>query len=176
MRLRFAAGLLAVVGLLIYVLAACSSTTTGTETITGTTTNITAQTPTIPLSASGVFKDTGSITLTNNNAKCATDGLKFSKGTLRVYHCSTGNPNGTGSYSTTTCKFTQLNTGTFQAVSGSTGDLKGYTGKGTFKVTFTGVFAKKNGACPSEAVVNSNNSPNPTSGSITFSATGTLTS
>lgn len=156
------------------VAAACSSpsSTTGTETITGTTTNIAASgNPVIPLKATGVFTDTGSITL-DNGGPTGTDGLKFSKGTLKLYHASTNGIQGTQSFDPKSCTFTQVNQGTFKVVPGSTGSLKGYTGSGTYKVNFVGKFALVKGACPSEAALQN---ANPVSGLVTFTAIGKLT-
>jgi len=46
-----------------------------------------ANTPTVPLKATGVFTDTGSITLTGNG-NSGTGTLKVSKGDLKVSHYS----------------------------------------------------------------------------------------
>jgi hypothetical protein len=134
-------------------------------TFSGQTTSI-ANAPVVPLTAAGLFTDTGSITLGGQGNGNAT--LKFSHGNLTVYHYS-ANPNGTQTGNPTTCAFSGTSSGTFKVVSG-TGSYAGTTGSGTFKVTFTGMGPKlSSGAC------NQSQSAAPTSMLTVFRATGTLT-
>ena len=160
-------------------LAACSSSSsssstapvprTGTEVITGTTTSV-ANAPTIPLKASGLFADTGSITL-SGNSNAGTDTLKLSKGGLRVYHKQTRSPGTIFNPRTCSIKFSE--TGTFHLVPGSTGAYKGITGKGTYWVVFTATMPRLTGGrgCDNSQNVN----PVPGSALTTFTVTGTFT-
>ncbi|HUC35928.1 MAG TPA: hypothetical protein VMR97_02265 [Acidimicrobiales bacterium] len=148
-------------------LAACSSSSTGAETIYGSTTS-TANNPTVPLTASGVFSDTGSITLGSNSTKGA---LHFQKGQLNVTHSNPPNPNAPTSFNSTTCRAVFAESGTF-TVTGGTGPYNGATGHGTFAVTFATTLPKlANGQC------NESNNANPVPGTslTTFKATGNIT-
>jgi len=150
-------------------LAACgSSTTTGSETVSGNTTSA-ANNPVIPLKASGIFADTGSITLGNgNNTKGSFD---LSKGKIDVTHSKGNTSNSPTSFNPSTCRVVFDSSGTFK-VNGGTGPYKGATGQGTFKVVFAATLPKlANGKC------NGSNSAQPVAGSslTTFTATGKLT-
>ena len=149
------------------ILAACSSSSTGAETIYGSTTS-TANNPTIPLKATGVFTDTGSIVLGSKTTKGT---LHFTKGGLNLTHSNPPNPNSPTSSNATTCRVLFAESGTFK-VTGGTGPYKGATGHGTFGVTFAATFPKlASGKC------NESNSANPVPGSslTTFKATGNIT-
>jgi hypothetical protein len=145
-----------------------SSSTTGAESISGSTTS-TANVPVIPLKASGVFADTGSITLGNGKSTKGT--LNFSKGKLDVMHSKGTNTNTPTSFNTKTCHVVFDSGGTFK-VTGGTGSYNGATGNGTFKVEFSATLPKlANGKC------NESNNAQPLAGSslTTFTATGTVT-
>jgi len=159
---------IATVALAAVLLAACSSSSTGAETIYGTTTS-TANNPTVPLRATGVFTDTGSIYLGNNNATKGT--LHFKKGGLNLTHSNPPSLNTPTSFNPTTCRAVFAGSGTFK-VTGGTGPYNGATGHGTFTVTFAANFPKlANGQC------NESNSANPVPGTslTTFKATGNIT-
>ncbi|HUY06456.1 MAG TPA: hypothetical protein VMU99_04280 [Acidimicrobiales bacterium] len=149
-------------------LTACgSSSTTGSETFSGSTTS-TANKPVVPLKASGVFTDTGSITLGGQSTKGT---LTFSKGNLDLTHSKGSNSNTPTSFNPSTCRVVFESLGTFK-VTGGTGSYKGATGHGTFKVEFAASLPKlANGKC------NESNNAQPIAGSslTTFKATGTLT-
>jgi hypothetical protein len=160
-------GLVAAATLAAILLAACSSSSTGAETIYGTTTS-TANNPTIPLTATGVFTDTGTISLGGKSTKGT---LHFKKGGLNVNHSNPPAPNTPSSFNATTCRVAFAESGTFK-VTGGTGPYKGATGHGTFKVTFAATLPKlASGKC------NESNSANPLPGTslTTFKATGNLT-
>lgn len=144
-----------------------SSPAAGTETFYGTTPS-TANHPTIPLKATGLFTDTGSIHLTGGNG-AGTGVLKLTRGTLTVQHSK--NHNGPSSVNKATCQVKFSVTGTFKVLSG-TGAYKGTTGAGTYLVTFGGTLPKKpDGKC------NLANNAAPVNGTslTTFKATGPLT-
>ena len=61
-----------------------------------------------------------------------------------------------------------MSSGTFKVSSG-TGSYQGYTDSGTFKVTFSGKFAEKNGVCPSESALEN---ANPVSALTVFKVQG----
>jgi hypothetical protein len=139
---------------------------TGTEIIAGDTTS-SANSPTIPLKAYGLFTDTGNFTL-SGSAKTGTDPLPLSKGSIRVYHAQVGS--GGTIFDAKTCgvKFTE--SGTFKVVPGSTGAYKSITGSGNYTVTFQGTLPRlKSGKC--------DNSQNATPGNALtiFKVTGTFT-
>jgi hypothetical protein len=159
---------LATAALVAVLLAACSSSSTGAETLYGTTTS-TANNPTVPLKATGVFTDTGSIYLGNNKQTKGT--LHFKKGALNLTHSNPPSPNAPTSFNTTTCRVLFAESGTFK-LTGGTGPYNGATGHGTFKVTFAATFPKlASGKC------NMSNSANPLPGTslTTFKATGNIT-
>jgi hypothetical protein len=145
-----------------------SSTKTGTENFSGSTTS-SANNPTIPLKASGVFTDTGSFVLGNGKSTKGT--LDFSKGKIDVTH-SIGNDNAPPtSFNAKTCHVVFESPGTF-TVTGGTGTYEGATGHGSYKVTFSATLPKlKNGKC------NESNNAQPVAGSslTAFEASGTLT-
>jgi len=161
-------GLVVAAALAAILLAACSSSpSTGAETIYGTTAS-TANNPTIPLKATGVFTDTGTIALGSKSTKGT---LHFTKGGLNVNHSNPPNPNTPSSFNATTCRVAFAESGTFK-VTGGTGTYKGATGHGTFKVTFAATLPKlASGKC------NESNNANPLPGTslTTFKATGNLT-
>ncbi len=154
--------------------AACSSSSSpsttaksgsGTETFYGTTTSV-ANSPTIPLKASGVFSDTGSITLTGSGNKSGKGTLHFSKGSIEVEHSKGVQSGGAASG---TCHVTFGEAGTFTALSG-TGSYKDIAGHGTYKLSFSGTVKRKHdGRCDVNA--------NPETGTAltTFKATGPFT-
>ena len=148
--------------------AACSSSpSTGAETISGSTTSA-ANNPTIPLKATGVFTDTGSITLGSHSTKGT---LKFTKGDLNVNHSNPPSPNAPTSLNSTTCRAVFDEHGTF-TVTGGTGPYKDATGHGGFAVSFAFNLPKlASGQC------NESNNANPVPGTYlsTFKATGTIT-
>ncbi len=148
--------------------AACSSSSTGAETLYGTTTS-TANNPTVPLKATGVFTDTGSIYLGDNKQTKGT--LHFKKGGLNLTHSNPPNPNAPTSFNATTCRVVFAESGTFK-VTGGTGPYNGASGHGTFKVTFAANLPKlANGQC------NESNNANPIPGTAltTFKAVGNIT-
>lgn len=158
---------LVMAALVAVLLAACSSPSTGSETIYGTTTS-TANNPTVPLKATGVFTDTGTIYLGGNSTKGT---LHFKKGALNVDHSNPPSTNAPTSFNATTCRAVFAESGTFK-VTGGTGPYNGATGHGTFKVTFAADFPKlANGKC------NESNSASPVPGTslTTFKATGNIT-
>ncbi len=149
-------------------LAACSSSSTGVETISGSTTS-TANNPTVPLTASGVFSDTGSISLGGKGTKSF---LKFSQGKLAVTHTNPSSLNNPSSINNTTCRVVFAGNGTFTVTGNGTGPYKGASGHGKFAVTFAATFPKlASGKC------NLSNSANPLPGTslTTFKATGNIT-
>ncbi len=160
--------------------AACSSgPATGTETFSGTSTSLpvplvigtSGVEPTVPLKATGVFTDTGSIAVISMG-ETGTGTLHLSKGDLKIGHFST-NPNSvTTSFNEAACSLTTVGNSTFKVMSG-TGSYEGYTGNGTYKVTFSRTFAKPGGKCPSQSALQN---ANPVSALTTFTATGNLTS
>jgi hypothetical protein len=141
---------------------------TGAEVIVGDTASE-ANNPKIPLHATGLFADTGSIVLTGNGSS-GTGKLTLSKGVLKVHHSTTRSP-GT-IFDSKTCAVKVTEAGTFQIVPGSTGAYKKLTGSGTFLVTFTGTMPRlKSGKC------NNSQNANPVAGSslTVFKLTGTFT-
>ncbi len=162
---------------------ACSSSSssvagpvTGRETFTGTEVLTSAQAasnsfePTIPLTASGLFSDTGSIHLGGGSAAGATS-IVLKNGDVNVHHAAT-NPNlqpvpmGAASAcvygATEPVKYT---------VTGGTGSYKNITGgSGVATVTFEFDLPKMaNGKCDVA------NSATPTGGKVTFTAVGPIT-
>ena len=144
------------------VAAACSSSasTTGTETFAGSSTSVTSNI--VPLTASGIVADHGTINLGGNGTKGTLD---LAKGHVDVTHT---NPSPPFSLDKTTCTGTSVASGTY-TITGGTGSYAKATGHGTYKVTFTGKFPLVGGKC--------NPSPNatPTSGLTTFHASGPFT-
>jgi hypothetical protein len=161
--------------------AACSSSssstaTTGTETFSGTETLTAAQAgsnsfqPTIPLKASGVFSDSGSIFLNAGN-KAGPSTIKLGKGNVTIHHAAT-NPNlqpvpiGAAS----ACVFGATEHVAY-TVTGGTGSYKGITGgQGVATLTIKITLPKlAGGKC------NESNSAAPTGGSASFDAVGPVT-
>jgi hypothetical protein len=160
--------------------AACSSSssstaTTGTETFSGTETLTAAQAgsnsfqPTIPLKASGVFSDSGSIFLNAGN-KAGPSTIKLGKGNVTIQHAAT-NPNlqpvpiGAAS----ACVFGATEHVGY-TVTGGTGSYKGITGHGVATLTIKVTLPKlAGGKC------NESNSAAPTGGSASFDAVGPVT-
>jgi hypothetical protein len=166
-------------------LAACSSggssssssssvPVTGTETFNGTEHLTAAETastnynPTVPLTASGMFSDTGSISLSGGNgAGPATIALK--NGDIKVQHAKTNanlqaKPTGVG------CIYAATQAVNY-TVTGGTGSYSNVTGgKGVATVTFGFTLPKlSNGSC------NTSSTATPTAGYATFHAIGSLT-
>jgi hypothetical protein len=167
--------LLALIGVVVVVLALIGTgiglyvtrSVSGTQTIVGHTTNVTAKG--LPVTASGVVTSTsGSLPLNgpNNSGKSV---IKFNNGTLDVTH-SKGDNHGQGrvTFDKASCSFTDVITGTYM-VTGGSGSYAGATGSGTYKVAYEGKFAETMGQC----VISQNS--NPVSGAQTFIATGPLT-
>jgi hypothetical protein len=147
--------------------AACSSSSTGVETIYGTTTSD-ANNPTVPLTATGVFTDTGSLSLGSNSTKGT---LHFKKGGLNLTHSNPPSPNAPTSFDPTTCRAVFAESGTF-TVTGGTGPYNGASGHGTFSVSFAANLPKlANGQCDES----SNANPVPGTSLTTFKATGNIT-
>ena len=147
--------------------AACSSSSTGAETLYGTTTS-TANNPTVPLKATGVFTDTGSIYLGSKTTKGY---IALQKGCTKCDPLQSTQSQCPTSVNPTTCRVVFAGSGTFK-VTGGTGPYNGATGHGTFTVTFAATFPKlANGQC------NESNSANPLPGTslTTFKATGNIT-
>ncbi len=160
-RIATAAGV-ALAVLTALTLAACgSSSTTGTQSFSGSTTNLNAST--LPLRASGVVNSTGSLALNNSSATKGT--IKTAAGDLYVTH---NNPNPPPSLNTSACTATQATKGTYK-VTGGTGSFSGATGSGDYTLVFSGKFPLTGGKC----VITQNSSP--VSGTETFHATGPLT-
>jgi hypothetical protein len=148
-------------------LVACSSssTTTGTQTFAGATSNTNAST--IAITGTGVVADHGSLILNNSSTNKAV--LQMSDGNVNVTH-SKGNNNGNG---TTTvdqakCSVKNVVSGTY-TVAGGTGKYAGATGNGNYKISFVGTFALTDGKCQVTQ------SSTPVSGTEAFHATGPLT-
>jgi hypothetical protein len=146
--------------------AACSGTTAGTETIKGTSTNV--RSGVIPLTASGLVSTTGSF---NADAPGNAGTLRFRDGDLRVYH-SNGSVKPFGSAAS--CTGGETVTGSWHAVSGSTGTWKGAAGSGKFTVYFEGRFRPPDGRKCTLAYMNANSTV-PVSGIEKFTATGSIT-
>jgi hypothetical protein len=153
-------------------LAACSSspspapssTTSGTVIFAGSSTSL-ANNPVIPLRATGVITDTGTIKLSGGPG-AGTGVIKLSHGHVNVMHSR-----GTGSafhLSKATCTAGQNVHGTY-TVTGGTGKYAHATGHGRFDVTFTVKFAMTGGQCTVTRHTQ------PASGHTTFLATGPLT-
>jgi hypothetical protein len=153
------------------VLAACSSssapepaTKTGTVIFAGDSTSL-ANNPVIPLRATGVITDTGSIKLSGGPG-AGTGVIKLSHGHVNVMHSR-----GSGSafhLSKATCTAGQNSHGTY-TVTGGTGSYAHATGHGRFTVTFTVKFAMTGGQCKVTRHTQ------PASGHTTFLATGPIT-
>jgi hypothetical protein len=111
---------------------------TGTETFYGTTTS-TANQPAIPLKATGLFTDTGSIDLKGGSG-AGKGTVKLTKGSLTVGHSK--DHNGPSSMNRATCVAVFSIHGTVKSVLSGTGAYKGYTGHGTFRVTFGGTMPR----------------------------------
>jgi hypothetical protein len=149
---------------------------TGNETFSGTEVLTSAQAasntyePKIPLTASGLFYDTGSILLTNGNA-AGPGSIILGAGNINVHHAAT-NPNlqpkpigpakGCVYGASQDVKYT---------ITSGTGLYKDITsGHGVATVSFRFTLPKlRNGKC------NTANNANPLAGTVTFSATGPIT-
>jgi len=112
---------------------------TGAETFYGTTTS-TANKPTIPLKATGLFTDTGSINLGGGGNGAGKGTLKLTKGNITVEHSK--DVNGPSSVNKTTCVAVFSIHGTVEKVLSGTRAYKDYTGQGTFHVTFGGTMPR----------------------------------
>jgi hypothetical protein len=143
-------------------LAACSSgTTTGTQTISGSSTNLSSST--LPVTATGVVSTTGSLPLDTSSLSIV---IKFAAGDLDLTHSKGTMPPPV--VNTANCSASQVETGTY-TVTGGTGKFSGATGHGDFKISFAGVFPKTSGACTITQ------SSTPVSGTMAFRASGPLT-
>ena len=162
--------------------AACSSSgssgpVTGTETFSGTQVMTAAQAasstfePTIPLKATGLFSDTGSIHLGGGN-KAGPAVIVLGKGDVKVTHTATNpnlQPKPIGAASACVFGVTEAVKYTVTGGTGSYADVKsGSTGVAT--VTFKFDLPKLAGGKCNEA-----NSAVPTGGSTSFSAVGPIT-
>jgi len=170
-----AAGVLAVAGLTAGLACSSSSSTTGTLNLTGGQTLTAAQAaqnnfvPTVSLTASGAFSDTGHLTLKQGsgaNGNGPGHGtVVLSKGNLDVTHGSSS-PANPQPHLVSGCTFVVTQT-TPYTITGGTGSYSGATGSGTATVTFDFTVPKlANGQC------NTSNNVVPTGGSVKFSATG----
>jgi len=112
---------------------------TGAETFYGATTS-TASKPIIPLKATGLFTDTGSINLGGGGNGAGKGTLKLTKGNITVEHSK--DYNGPSSVNKRTCVAVYSIHGTVEKVVSGTGAYKGYTGQGTFHVTFGGTMPR----------------------------------
>jgi ABC-type oligopeptide transport system substrate-binding subunit len=160
-RITMAAGM-ALAVLTALVLAACgSSSTSGTQSFHGSTTDLSANA--LPLKASGVVNTTGSLVLNNSSATKST--IKTTNGDVYVTH---NNPNTAPSVNSSACTASEVTKGTYK-VTGGTGSFNGATGSGNYTITFNGKFALTGGKC----VITQNSSPE--SGTESFDASGPLT-
>jgi hypothetical protein len=147
--------------------AGCSSsgpdpaTTSGTLHIFGSTANVNANS--LPVTLRGVISTTGSLPVGGNSTKAT---ITTKDGDLNVSH--TNPPTGQPSVNGADCTASDVTAGTF-TVLGGTGKFAGATGHGSYTITFNGKFAKTNGQCK----ITQNSTP--TSGTLTFRATGPLT-
>jgi hypothetical protein len=138
---------------------------TGTETFHGHSTSmavVASDNPVLTIAASGLETDTGTLSLGGTSPKAV---LHLAKGNLDVTHQVSSPPL---KLSKPACTGTETDVTSF-IITGGTGAYRGATGHGSATVTFTGVFARANGACDPAPTAS------PVSGSLTFSATGTLT-
>jgi len=157
----------------------------GTETISGTEKLTPAQAasssyvPVIQVKATGVFADSGSITLTPGSGANG-DGpgngtVKLMKGNLDIHHGAT-NPNQQPMQENSgICVFSETQKVAY-TVAGGTGAYKGASGSGIVTVTFSFTLpvmstghVRQAGAAP---VCNMANSAEPTAGNVVFSGTG----
>jgi hypothetical protein len=142
--------------------AACSSspsTTTGHESITGTTTNLNASA--LGVKATGPVNDHGHLDISSNDSKGV---IVLSKGDIDVTHTKGTT---TDHFDQASESFDQANTGTF-TVTGGTGAYKGVTGNGDFSITFSGKFPPGTTAAKAP-------STRPISGQLAFHASGPWT-
>jgi hypothetical protein len=147
-------------------LAACSSspsTTSGTLTLHGSTTNL-AGNGSLPLTITGPNGIATTGTLPGGNGTKGV--IKTGAGNLDVTH--TNPPNTNPKVNASACTFTGSFGGTYK-VTGGTGKFSGATGHGSYAISLNGTFAKTGGKC----VINQNTNPN--SGVETFHASGPLT-
>jgi hypothetical protein len=142
--------------------AACSSApsaTTGHESVSGTTDNLSASA--LGVKATGPINDTGHLSVNGNGRKAV---IVLSKGEIDVTHAK---GTGTEHFDRATETLSTGNTGTFK-VTGGTGAYKGVSGAGDFTVTFTGKY--KPGTTEQHV-----QNPQPVSGQLTFHADGNWT-
>lgn len=145
----------------------------GTEQLTKAQAGSSKYVPVIPLHATGVFADTGSIALVpgsgangNGPGKAA---LKLSKGSISVTHGADSNPNARPSQLAGTCMYEQAEH-TGYTVTGGTKAYAGVTGHGTATIIFRFTLPKlADGKCSTAA------NAAPAGASVTFLATGPLT-
>ena len=138
----------------------------GTEVISGSTTNlaiIDANVPVVPLRARGVVNTRGTISL--GGATNGTSSLDFRAGNLTVKHTQKSS---SSNFNPKTCVFSQSEAGVYTVV-GGTGRFRDATGHGWFKVNFAIKAPRlKNGQC------NTSQSALPVAGKISFLAYGPL--
>jgi hypothetical protein len=156
---------------LLLLLAGCGSAAatagpgkTGTETFKGSTSDMTVidgKADALPVTATGLVADTGSIDLAEST-KTAT--IKLGGGAIKVAH-SQGNSH---QHISKACTITFTNRGTY-TITGGTGKYAHAAGHGTSTIIFTGVVPKKSdGTCNTI-------SGKVTGGHETFLAQGPLT-
>lgn len=155
---------------LVLVLAGCSAAsgksagpTAGAEIFRGSTTNLTnidSKSDVVPVTASGLVPDHGSISLAGNATRSV---IRLSGGTLTVTHAQGKSHQGISK----ACAVSFWNKGTYKIL-GGTGRYAHATGHGTATITFTGsVPKKKDGTCNTAT-------DDVTGARETFTATGPL--
>jgi hypothetical protein len=127
--------------------------------LNGSTTNVTSSA--IPITAHGVSDTHGSVKTSGSDSKGT---LHLADGTLDVDHTAGSGPTHVNKAA---CSATSVMNGTYK-VTGGTGKYKGATGHGDFAITFAGNFSH-NGKCNLSA------NASPSSGKLSFHATGTWT-
>jgi hypothetical protein len=161
---------------------ACSSSSsssgpvTGTETFSGTLVMTPAQLsnnnfhPTIPIKATGLFADTGSIALSGGNG-AGSSTIVLGKGDIKVHHAATpANPVPKQVGAASSCVY-GVTEHVAYTVTGGTGSYANVTGgHGTATIVQRVDLPKVSGGC------NASNSAVPTGGSVQFTAVGPITS
>jgi hypothetical protein len=162
-----------------------SGPVTGTETFAGTEVLTAAQAgsqnffPTIPLTASGLFSDKGSIYLAPGSGKNGNGGgpatIRLNNGNIRVHH-GASNPNEQPVRQGTSCVYA-FSDKVGYTVTGGTGRYSNVTGgHGTATVTFRFTLPKLVPVDPtSPAGCNTGSNAVPLGGSASFSAVGPVT-
>ena len=157
-------------------IGACSSSSsgpvTGTETFAGTEVLTPAQIasstfqPTIPLTASGLFSDTGSIHLSGGNAAGPTS-IKLKSGDINIHHAATS-PNLQPKL-VSGCTYAVSENVAYTVTGGASSYANVTGGNGTATVTESFTMPRSGSGCanPSNAA--------PASGSVSFKAVGPIT-